>query len=76
MTFDHEIKLDMYLFLLLTRATVQLQRVDRKFSFPYLFFVFLKLFPIFLFLLLFDISISKENLCNVISINDKIILKK
>lgn len=28
MTFDHEIKLDMHLFLLLTQATVQLQHVD------------------------------------------------
>lgn len=39
MTFDHEIKLDMHLFLLLTQATVQLQHVD-VFSFPYLFFAF------------------------------------
>lgn len=28
MTFDHEIKLDMHLFLLLTQATVQPQHVD------------------------------------------------
>lgn len=34
--FDHEIKLDMYLFLLLTGKLQQF----RKFSFSYLFFVF------------------------------------